>query len=164
MCCALHSGAQLEVYCSGTHPGICVEKANEQNKDKENAAEKAERQWFRSVGLRLLTAVVGIPVVLAVLWLGGWWAFAAAALATVLSIYELHIMMMRAGYRPVILVSLALALLFLVAAMLPAQRLPLLEIGISTALLISFPILFFRKKLEGTMLDWSLTMALAIYL
>lgn len=134
-------------------------------KRKTDEQEKADRQWFQSVGLRAITALVGIPIVLAVIWFGGWWAFAAAALVMVLSIRELHMMMMREGYHPVILVSLALSFLFLVAAMLPPpQRLLLLEIGISVALLVSFPILFFRKKLDGAMVDWSLTIAIAVYL
>lgn len=120
-------------------------------------------QWFHSVGLRLLTAGVAIPIVVAAIWLGGWWAFAATALASGMSIYELHMMMLHEGYHPVILVSCGLSALFLVAAMLPQQRLPLLEIGISVALLVSLPTLFFRKKLEGAMLDWSLTMAIALY-
>jgi phosphatidate cytidylyltransferase len=142
-----------------------VQKANEQGKKEEDAPDpqKASRQWSRSVGVRFLTAGVAIPIVLASLWLGGWWAFAVAALATGLSIYELDTMMRHEGYRPVILVSYALSALFLVAAMLPQQRLPLFEIGISAALLITFPTLFFRKKLEGAMLDWSLTMAIAFY-
>ncbi|MEO7019876.1 MAG: phosphatidate cytidylyltransferase [Ktedonobacteraceae bacterium] len=140
-----------------------MQQANKQNKEPDGQ-EKANRQWFQSVGLRSLTALVGIPIVLAVLWLGGWWAFAAAALLTVLAIRELHTMMLHKGYHPVILVSLALSFLFLVAAMLPQQRLPLLEIGISAALLLSFPFLFVREKLEGAMVDWSLTIAIAIYL
>jgi phosphatidate cytidylyltransferase len=140
-----------------------VQQANKQNKNTDTQ-EKANGQWFQAVALRSLTALVGIPIVLAVLWLGGWWAFATSALLLVLAIRELHMMMVREGYHPVILVSLALSLLFLVAAMLPQQRLLLLEIGISAALLVSFPILFFREKLEGAMVDWSLTMAIAIYL
>ncbi len=140
-----------------------MQQANKQNKEPDGQ-EKANRQWFQSVGLRSLTALVVIPIVLAVLWLGGWWAFAATALLTVLAIRELHTMMLHKGYHPVILVSLALSFLFLVAAMLPQQRLPLLEIGISAALLLSFPFLFVREKLEGAMVDWSLTIAIAIYL
>lgn len=142
-----------------------VQKASEQDKQKdEQDREKANRQWTRSVGLRLLTAGVAIPVVLAALWLGGWWAFAVAALASGLSMYELHVMLLHEGYRPVIVVSFGLAAVFLVAAMLPQQRLPLLEIGISAALLISFPTLFFRKRLDGALLDWSLTLAIAFYI
>ena len=135
-----------------------------EQKNKPDAQEKADRQWFQSVGLRAITAFIGMPIVLAAVWLGGWWAFTLAALLVVLATYELHTMMLHEGYRPVILVSLALSFLFMAAAMLPQQRLPLLEIGISAALLLSFPILFFRAKLEGAMVDWSLTIAIAIYL
>lgn len=141
-----------------------MQDTNEQKKQADTPEKKAERQWFRSVGLRLITAFVGIPIVLAAVWLGGWWAFALAALVTLLAIYELHTMMLHEGYHPLILVSCALSLLFMLAAMLPGQRLHLLEIGISVALLISFPVLFFRKRLEGAMIDWSLTIAIAFYL
>jgi phosphatidate cytidylyltransferase len=48
--------------------------------------------------------------------------------------------------------------------MFPAQRLLILEVGLSLALLISFPWLFFRPKLDGAMVDWALTLAIAIYL
>ena len=140
-----------------------MQDTNEQQKQADTP-EKAERQWFRSVGLRLLTAIVGIPIVLAFIWLGGWWAFALATLTTLLAIYELHTMLLHEGYHPLIFISCALSLLFMLAAMLPQQRLLLLEIGISLALLLSFPILFFRKRLEGAMIDWSLTIALAFYL
>ncbi|HEY0752648.1 MAG TPA: phosphatidate cytidylyltransferase [Ktedonobacteraceae bacterium] len=144
-----------------------MQKASEQDKQKddhERDKEKAERQWSRSVVLRSLTAAVAIPIVLASLWLGGWWAFAAAALATGLSIYELHVMLVHEGYRPLILVSAGLSALFLVAAQFPQQqRLQLYEIGISAAVLILFSTLLFRKRLEGTMLDWALTLTIAFY-
>ncbi len=142
-----------------------MQKASEQDKEKAGGQdqEKANRQWSRSVALRFLTAGVAIPIVLATLWLGGWWAFAIAALATGLSLHELHVMLLHEGHRPVILVSYALAALFLVAALLPLQRLPLLEIGMSAALLTTFPALFFRKNLDGALLDWSLTLAIALY-
>jgi phosphatidate cytidylyltransferase len=139
-----------------------VRQASEQKKTT-GSAQKADRQWFRSVGLRVVTAFVGMPIVLGVAWLGGWWAFVVAALIALLAISELHIMMVHEGYHPLVLVSCALSLLFMVAAMLPGQRVPILEIGISVALLASFPFLFFRKKLEGAMLDWSLTLAIAFY-
>src|SRR5438874_8963050 len=127
-----------------------------------NAPEKAMRQWGRSVGQRVITSVIAIPIVLAFVWLGGWWGFAATTVVVILGIYELHSMMLHEGYHPLILISLALSILFLVAAMLPQQRLFLLELGLSIALLVTFPLLFFRKKLEGAMVDWSLTLAIAI--
>lgn len=125
---------------------------------------KAERQWYRSVGLRTLTAIVGIPIVLACAWFGGWFAFAASTLVVLLGVYELHGMMLHNGYHPLIAISLLLSLLFLVAAMFPAQRPLLLEIGMAVALLVTFPLLFSRKNLDGAMVDWSLTLAIAIYL
>ncbi len=129
-----------------------------------NASEKAKSQWYRSVGLRTITAIIAIPIVLAFVWLGGWWGFAAVTIVVILGIYELHTMMLHEGYHPLMLISLALSVLFLVAAMIPQQRLVLLELGLSLALLVTFPILFFRKKLDGAMVDWSLTLAIAIYL
>lgn len=129
-----------------------------------NASEKARRQWNRSLVQRIITALIAIPVVLAIVWLGGWWAFAAASIVVILGAYELHRMMLHEGYHPLILISITLSGLFLVAAMLPQLRLLLLESGLGIALLVTFPLLFFRKKLEGAMVDWSLTLAIAIYL
>src|SRR5690242_19077339 len=70
------------------------------------AAEKAERQWYRSLGQRSLTALVSIPIVLVCAWLGGWWAFAACAFLAFLGAYELHRMMLHEGYHPLIAISL----------------------------------------------------------
>lgn len=127
-------------------------------------AEKAKKQWYRSLGQRSLTALIGIPVVLACVWLGGWWAFAACAFLVGLGAYELQRMMLHEGYRPLIIISVALSLLFLIAAMFPGQQSLLLAVGLSLALLVTFPILFFRKQLDGAVVDWSLTLAIAIYL
>jgi len=140
-----------------------VQPASEQEAQT-NASEKARRQWNRSLVQRIITALIAIPVVLAIVWLGGWWAFAAASIVVILGIYELHRMMLHEGYHPLIFISLLLSVIFLVAAMLPQLRLLLLELGLGTALLVSFPLLFFRKKLEGAVVDWSLTLAMAIYL
>ena len=129
-----------------------------------NATEKDSRQWNRSVGQRVITAVIAIPVVLAFVWLSGWWGFAVAIIAVILSVYELHNMMVHEGYHPIIWMSFALSILFLLAAMFPQQSLILLEIGLSAALLITLPLLFIRKKLDGAMVDWSLTLAIPVYL
>ncbi len=128
------------------------------------APEKANRQWLVSVGLRWLTALIVIPVVLVLVWFGGWWDFIALLLVVVLATYELHNMLLKAGYQPLMPISLALSALFLVAAMFPQQRLLLLEAGLSAALLLSFFWLLFRKQRDGLIVDWSLTLASAIYL
>jgi phosphatidate cytidylyltransferase len=117
-----------------------------------------------SIGPRLLTALIAGSITLACLWFGGWWGFAVVAFAVLLGVLELHNMLLHAGYRPLILVSYALSMLFLIAAMLPAQRLLILEIGLGVALLVSFSWLFLREKLDGAMTDWALTLAISIYL
>ena len=140
-----------------------MQGASEQNVQPD-ATEKANRQWRSSVGQRWLTAAIAIPIVLVFVWFGGWVAFAATVLVVVLGTFELHNMMVHSGYRPLIGISLGLSVLFLVAAMLPQQRLLLLEVGLGGAVLVSFPRLFFRQKLDGALVDWALTLAFSIYL
>jgi phosphatidate cytidylyltransferase len=141
-----------------------VQKVSEQN-NRNDAHKQADRQWFRSVGLRFLSAAVGIPIVLVMLWLGGWWAFATALVVTLAGIAEMYLMLVHEGYRPVAWLSGAFSLLFLLSAMFSSTlRLNLLSVGLSAALLVSFPVFFFRKKLDGAILDWALTLASSVYL
>ena len=105
-----------------------------------------------------------MPIVLTAAWFGGWVACAFALLVVVLGTVELHNMLLHGGYHPLMWVSFGLSTLFLIAAMLPAQRLLILEASLGGALLISFPLLFFRENLDGAMVDWALTLAISIYL
>ncbi len=139
-----------------------MQRATEDNPS--SAPEKGKGQWRSSVGQRWLTAGIAIPLVLLFVWFGGWGAFAGTLLVTVLAAFELHNMMLHAGYRPLIVVSLGLNALFLLSAMFPAQRLFILEVSYGTTLLVSFTWLFFRKNLEGALLDWALTLSLPLYL
>ncbi len=116
------------------------------------------------LGQRWLTAIIAMPIVLAFVLLGGWWTFAGVTVVVTIGTYELYNMMHHADYRPLIVISMGLNLLFLVAAMFPQQRLLLLESGLSGALFISFVWLLFRQRLDGAMVDWALTLAIPIYL
>ncbi len=138
---------------------------NEQDLQSESPEpQKVNQQGGQSLRQRWLTAAIAMPIVLTFVWFGGWFAFAATVLVVVLGTLELHRMLLHAGYRPLILISLGLSILFLIAAMLPQQSLWLLNTGLGGALLISFPWLFFRKRLEGAMVDWALTLAISLYL
>jgi len=117
----------------------------------------------QSVGQRWLAALILMPVVLGFVLAGGWWAFVAAGVVVIVCVFELYQMMLQAGYHPLIWISLALSFLFLVAAMLPKFSLVILQTGLGGVLLISFPLLFFRKKLEGVVRDWAMTLAISIY-
>jgi len=65
---------------------------------------------------RVLVAAVGLPLVLGVVYLGGWWLFVLAAVAAVLALHE-YALMIR-SLRPVILAAYAGALLSLLGARL----------------------------------------------
>lgn len=126
----------------------------------------ANRQWLRALLLRVLTSIVGIPLILALLWFGGWVLFAGLVVIIALATYELHRMLTGDGKHPISLLSLALSLDFLLAAQLPASwKYPLVAGGISLLLLLTFTwLLVARQTLEGSLVDWALTMAMPLYL
>jgi phosphatidate cytidylyltransferase len=63
---------------------------------------------------RVLVTIVGLPVVLALVYAGGWWLFALAAVAAVLALHEYSLM--TRSLRPVTLAAYAGALLTLLGA------------------------------------------------
>jgi phosphatidate cytidylyltransferase len=61
---------------------------------------------------RIAVALVGLPVVLGIVWLGGWWLFAFALVGGLMALHELYVM--GRGLRPIVLggfVGLVLTLL-----------------------------------------------------
>lgn len=126
---------------------------------------EANRQWRHSLLLRVLTAVVGIPVILLLLLAGGWILFAGLAVIIGVASYEMHRMLTGEGKHPLSLLSLGLSLAFLVTAIVPAWREPIIEGGISLLLLVSLTwLILARKTLEGSLVDWALTMAVPLYI
>jgi phosphatidate cytidylyltransferase len=65
---------------------------------------------------RVAVALVGLPVVLVIVWAGGWWLFALAAVAAVLALHE-YALMVRT-LRPVILAAYMGAALSILGAQL----------------------------------------------
>lgn len=63
---------------------------------------------------RVVVAIGGLPLVLGLVYLGGWWLFALAAFAAVLALHE-YALMIR-SLRPVVLAAYAGALLSLLGA------------------------------------------------
>ncbi|HEY7348923.1 MAG TPA: CDP-archaeol synthase [Ktedonobacterales bacterium] len=125
----------------------------------------ANDQWRHSLLLRVSTGIPGIAIILGLLWGGGWILFGGLVLIVGAASYEMHRMLTGEGMRPLSLLSLALSLDFLVAAILPAWRTPLIEGGISLLLLLSFTwLLTMRKTLNGSLVDWALTMAVPFYI
>lgn len=65
---------------------------------------------------RVVVAIVGLPIVLGVLYLGGWWLFALAVVAAILALHE-YARMIR-SLRPLVLAAYAGAILALLGARL----------------------------------------------
>lgn len=141
-----------------------MQGASEQNIQSGMPEPEKVKKQGQSVGQRWLTAAIAMPVVLVFAWFGGWLAFVALALVVLLGTVELHNMLLHVGYRPLVWISFALSILFLIAAMFPSYRLSIIEISLGVSLLVSFSWLFFRKRLDGAMVDWALTMAISLYL
>jgi len=144
-----------------------VPHATEENQPPEAGPPEqtgTRRRGISALGQRWLTAAIAMPIVLAFTLLGGWFAFVGATTVVALGTYELYNLLRQAGHRPLIIVSMALNLIFLVSVMFPQHRLLLLESGLSGALFISFLWLLFRQNLDGAIVDWSLTLAIPIYL
>jgi phosphatidate cytidylyltransferase len=127
---------------------------------------RATPQWLAGLGQRSATAFILLPVVIALVWFGSWVAFAGALLVTLLGLWELGQMFAHRGWHPIMLLCGALSVDLLVAAMLPAQRGALLGLGISALVVGSFCWLILTRadRLEGTLTDWALTLALPFYL
>ncbi|MDQ2886830.1 MAG: phosphatidate cytidylyltransferase [Chloroflexota bacterium] len=141
-----------------------MQGASEQNIQSGMPEPEKVKKQGQSVGQRWLTAAIAMPVVLVFVWFGGWLAFVALALVVLLGTVELHNMLLHVGYRPLVWISFVLSILFLIAAMFPSYRLSIIEISLGVSLLVSFSWLFFRKRLDGAMVDWALTMAISLYL
>ena len=65
---------------------------------------------------RVLVALVGVPVVLGLVYLGGWWLFVLATFAALVALHELYAM--ARGLRPLVLAGYAGALATLLGAQL----------------------------------------------
>jgi phosphatidate cytidylyltransferase len=63
---------------------------------------------------RVLVTVVGVPVVLYLVYLGGWWLFGLAAVAALIALHELYVM--ARSLRPLVLAGYAGALATLLGA------------------------------------------------
>lgn len=121
--------------------------------------------WWTNMRLRVATAAVLIPVVLLLAWLGGWFTLGGVAVVLLLALRELDAMFARRGWRPLSILSAALSLDLLLAAMLPDLRLLLLAIGISSSVIgASVWLIATRPVSDGALVEWALTLAVPFYL
>ncbi len=125
----------------------------------------ASAGWLANLRQRIGSAALLIALVIAILICGGWIAFAGALVFLCLGAWEMSAMLARRGWRPQMLISIALGADFLLAAMFPQQRLLIISGGISGSVILSFTtFLMAGESFENALRDWALTLAIPLYL
>ncbi len=99
------------------------------------------RHLSQSLGQRLLSAAVALPVLGVVVWAGRPWIAVVAALAVIWGLRELYSMFRAAGYRPIPWAGSFLAVGLLAAAALDSGVLVLLVLGSGVGLLLALALL-----------------------
>ncbi len=125
----------------------------------------ASAGWLANLRQRLGSAAVLIALVVSIVFFGGWIAFVGAVVFLCIGAWEMSSMLAHRGWRPQMLISIALGADFLLAAMLPQQRLLIIAGGISASVILSFAsFLFGGENFESALRDWALTLAIPLYL
>jgi phosphatidate cytidylyltransferase len=126
--------------------------------------------WLATLSQRVLSALVLIPIVIALVWFGGWVAFAGALITLVVAMWELRQMFAHKGWRPPLILSTLAGMAFLLLTELWHQgvapvRLALLAgAAISALLMVSAAwLILTRWRIEGSVRDWALVLASAFY-
>jgi phosphatidate cytidylyltransferase len=130
----------------------------------QTVAERATPEWVQSLSRRLITAGIAIPVVLAMVWFGGWVTFVGAVTIMGLGIYELDRMFRKIGALPLTSFSFLVGLALLVGALFPTLRTLMQEITITALVLGSLSWLLLRRQAGTALVDWALTLVMSLYL
>jgi phosphatidate cytidylyltransferase len=111
---------------------------------------------------RILSAIVLIPIVLGLTYLGGPYFAALVAVAGLLAAYEFYQIVRQAGYRPFPVVGLALtASLYLDAY---APQLKVWRWALAAAVMAPMVWQILQADMQGFLTGWALTLAGAVYI
>jgi len=111
--------------------------------------------------LRVVSAVIGVPILLLVAIAGGAWYVAAVTLGAMAATVEVFSMLTGAGYRPLQPLGLGLTAGLVLAAL--ATNATVLPAILVVAILIGLVQMMLRPDAEGALADWALTLAPVIY-
>jgi phosphatidate cytidylyltransferase len=127
-------------------------------------AEKSSGSWLAGLLRRVATAAILIPIAIALIFFGGWVAFAGALLTLAIGLWELRAMFAKKGWHPAVLLSGVVGLAFLLAAELPRARVAIFALAISALLIGGFTwAMLMRPTIEQTLVDLALTLAVPFY-
>src|SRR6185437_4046553 len=130
----------------------------------QTVAERASPEWVTSLSRRVITAAIAIPVVLALIWFGGWVTFAGAEIILALGIYELRVMFHKIGYESLPWFSFLIGTALLASSLFPTSRTTVIEVTITALVLGSLSWLLLRRETGKALMDWALTLVMSLYL
>jgi phosphatidate cytidylyltransferase len=111
---------------------------------------------------RILTAVVGLPLVIAIIWFGEPWFTLLIAVMAGLASWEFYHMAGRLKVQPITYFALALVILIIISPhCLYASTLPIL---ITSAIVITLIWLLIRYPRDQAFTNWAWTMAGILYI
>jgi phosphatidate cytidylyltransferase len=109
-----------------------------------------------------MTAMMGIPLIVATIFVGGWWYVAVAALIALLAGWEYSRLLAARGYQINRLLCGGLILLLLLHSHNPDLR--FLDLLLSLAIVLSLSWQLFRADSTIPAVDWALTLAGGVYI
>ncbi len=98
------------------------------------APQAAVRRTVTNLASRLLVGAVGLPLVLGMVWLGGWWLFVLAAVVGLLALHEYYAM--TRPLRPIVIAGYLGLILTLLAAQIGGF--PWIAGGLATTFVLAF--------------------------
>jgi len=116
-----------------------------------------------------VSVVVLAPLVLFIVYLGGWWYLGLVALASLVGNHELYALLRRAGYKPIWPFGFALSLAFLLDAGLSPVFSGQIQTGLYTSpvlafsLILSLAYLVIRNDMGINLADWAMTWVPPLY-
>jgi phosphatidate cytidylyltransferase len=136
------------------------------NSDSVNAGSADLSKKGSSLQTRIVSALILLPLVLAIVYLSYWTVALAAGIALVISLWELFGLIRYGGYRPRIAVGMATALGLLLAFTLQrfVAPFPLVELILTVAILGSLIYELFQPDYQTSLPSWGLSLASALYL
>ncbi len=115
-----------------------------------------------SLVLRFLSVLVLLPIVLSLLWVGGWWFFGLIAVLMVLATWEYVRMLSHLGYHPSY--PFALALVCVVLLVFHLGDTTFLQPAVAALLICSLAWHVFGDKTDTRIENWLLPLAGALYI
>ncbi len=119
---------------------------------------------------RTIVAVIGVPIVFAIVWFGTPWFTIFGVIWGVIAAYEFYGIIKRSkGLSPLTYFGLAWVALFIISPhdyILPLPENILLSVPflLVTAILVPLIIMLFRQRKENAFFDWAWTVAGIIYI